>query len=269
VPVTAVEDSLLPGDPPPAPAAPQTEAEKLAAAKELIKQAEAAADPNSGKAWLLTDGVMGTGEKPGWFKAEKYKNVAEQAKAYAELEPRFGAFVGAPKDGKYAYTPPEGVEVKMDHPLMTEFNKWAASKQLSQDGYNEVLGMLVQYEAANMPSIEDLKAGVGENADTRIAAVAQWGKANLGEDYNLLRQATSGKNAAVTIKILEKIIAKTTQTRIPNVGDDVTGGANAAGLEAVKAEHAKKGPDGKLLVNSDPRHRAKVDQMYRDHFAGV
>ena len=78
-PAAPAAESLIPDDPAPPPAAPQSEAEKIAAAKELIAKAEAAADPNGGKAWLLTEGVMGVGEKPAWFKADKYRNVAEQA----------------------------------------------------------------------------------------------------------------------------------------------------------------------------------------------
>ena len=44
---------------------------------------------------------------PEWYKADKYKSVAEQAKAYTELEKKFGGFTGAPKDG---YSVVEGVE---------------------------------------------------------------------------------------------------------------------------------------------------------------
>jgi hypothetical protein len=262
-------ESLLPeGDVPPPAAAPQTDAEKLVAAKALIAAAEAAADPNGGKAWLLKDGVMGEGEKPAWFKNDKYKTVAAQAEAYTALESRFGSFVGAPKDGKYEFKAPEGVTVDMAHPLMGEFNKWATAKQLSQEGYQEIMGMLVQYEAAQAPKMADIKARLGENADTRIAAVATWGKANLGNDgYATLRAATSGANADAVFKVLEQVIAKTAQVRMPKPGPDVPGGAPGSGLAAITAAHGKKGPDGKPLVYSDPNYAREVDQMYRDYYA--
>lgn len=261
---------MLPGDPPAPAAAPATEAEKIEAARKLVKEADAAADPNSGKAWLLGDGVMGTGEKPGWFKADKYKTVAAQAEAYTALESRFGSFVGAPKEGKYEFKPPDGVEIAMDHPLMQEFTKWASSKQLSQEGYTELLGMLVQYEAAHAPNMGEIKQNLGENADARITAVAQWGKANLGaEGYATLRTATSGKNADAVFKVLEQVIAKTSQTRMPKPGEDVPGGQPGAGLATVHAEHGKRDSKGGLLVDSDQNHRRKVDQMYRDYYAGA
>jgi len=36
--------------------------------------------------YFLTDGIKGSGDSPEWYKADKYKSVAEQAKAYTELE---------------------------------------------------------------------------------------------------------------------------------------------------------------------------------------
>ena len=51
--------------------------------------------------YLFADGVVGEGDAPEWFKADKYKTVSDQAKAYVELESKFGGFKGAPKEGKY------------------------------------------------------------------------------------------------------------------------------------------------------------------------
>ena len=45
--------------------------------------------------WLWGDEVPGTGEAPEWFNGAKYKSVAEQAKAYPELEKKFGSFTDA------------------------------------------------------------------------------------------------------------------------------------------------------------------------------
>lgn len=251
---------------------PQTEAEKLAAARSLIEAAEKAADPNSGQAWLLTDGVMGVGAKPAWFKGDKYKTVTAQAEAYTALETRFGGFVGAPKNDKgevaYAFTPPEGVTVKMDHPIMTEFTKWAGTKQLSQEGYNELLGMLVQYEQAQVPTLETLKGRLGENADARIGAVSGWAKANLdAEGFAAVRGAASGQNADVVFRALEAVIAKTATVRVPRVSDDVQGAQPSAGADAIKALQAQKGPDGQRLYGKDKAHTDRVNKAWLDFHA--
>lgn len=58
-----------------------------------------AANPQLGEGeYFLTEGIKGAGDTPEWFKADKYKSIADQAKAYTELEKRFGGFKGAPKD---------------------------------------------------------------------------------------------------------------------------------------------------------------------------
>ena len=59
-----------------------------------------AAEPTLGEGeFFLSEGIKGVGDLPEWYKADKYKSIAEQAKAYTELEKKFGGFTGAPKDG--------------------------------------------------------------------------------------------------------------------------------------------------------------------------
>lgn len=256
----AAIDSLLPADPGAAPAAPA--AAPVAPA--------APVDPNSPNAWVLAEGVLGNGEKPSWFKNDKYASVAKQAEAYTALESRFGSFVGAPKDGRYEFKAPEGVavDIKNDHPLITEFTTWAGKNQLSQDGYNTLLGMMAQYEASQLPNMTNVKAQLGENADTRIQAVAAWGKANLGpEGYATFREATSGANAAAVFKVVEAVVAKTKQVPMPRVGGDLPA-AQPGGLAAIKAAQGKVGPDGKTrLWDSSPAYRVEVEKQYADYFA--
>lgn len=268
-------ESLIPEDPAPPAAAPQTDAEKLAAAQELVKQAAAAADPNSGKAWLLHEGVMGQGEKPGWFKSDKYKTVSAQAEAYTALESRFGSFKGAPKNekGEVAYTPftpPEGIDVKFDHPMMQGFATWAGANQLSQEGYNELLGQLMQYEAAQAPNMTAIKGRLGENADSRISTAAAWVKANLGaEGFATFRSATSDKNADAVFKMTEMLIGKTSQFKMPKPGDDVPGGTGGDQLDKIKADHGEKLADGRYRKDVDPAFAANISKRYRDYYAAA
>jgi hypothetical protein len=227
-------------------------------------------DPNSPDAWLLAEGVQGPGKRPEWFKNDKYRSVEDQAKAYPELEKRFGAFVGAPKDGKYTFTPPEGLPHTIDeaHPLTGDFNKWATEHQLSQGGYNELMGMLLQYEISHQPDLGAIKTGLGEKADERITAVAQWGQANLDAGgYKALREATSGANAAAVFTVLEALIGKTRQVKLPPPGADVSG-AQADKLAAINAKKAVKNPDGKSLrYFTDEQYRAGIDKELNAYYA--
>lgn len=267
-PVAAAEPSLL-GEPitPPAPV-PLTEAETLAAARALVTAAEEAANPNNaGKAWLLNEGVMGVGEKPAWFKQDKYLTVAKQAEAYPDLEKRFGSFTGAPKDGKYEFKPPENVVWRADDPLAKGFADWAAKNQLSQSGYTELLGQLSQFVASQAPDIAAIKARLGENADARITAVKNWAGANLdAESQAALMDATRGAQADRVLTVLEKVIAKTAQIRMPKLGADVPGGQSVAGTAAIETMQGQKGPDGKRLYGTDKVHTAAVNKAWQDYY---
>lgn len=267
----------------PAPAAtPAAEPAKSAPPASLLPEASAVtAEPAAPSApatpapavnqdapeWFLADGVKGTGQAPEWYKADKYKTVQAQAEAYASLEKRFGAFTGAPKDGKYEFKMPEGVtgELEADHPLLKKFGDWAKENQLSNDGYNAVLGMLAEYEAGLAPDIGAIRESLGKDGADRINAIAAWAKANIPGEYDLFREATSGANAAAVFKLAETLIGKSKQIALPKPGEDVVGSI-PGGEAAINAAQGKLGPDGRRLYETDPVYRAKVEKMRMDYY---
>jgi hypothetical protein len=220
--------------------------------------------------------VPGKDAKPEWFKGEKYKSVEEQAKAYPELEKRLGSFTGAPADGKYEFTMPEGItgEFDVEHPIYKGFTDWAAKNQLSGKGYNELLGMFAQYEASVAPDMGRIKSELGDNADARINSASAWAKANLGnEGFETFRAATAGANAAAVFQVIESVIAKTRQVALPQPGNENPAGgapAQATPEAAIQAERSKLGANGQPLYFSPTAegqaHRAKVDKMQNEYF---
>ena len=271
-PAPAAVAAATPTDPTPTPVA-------VAPAVKSIIPEEPAADPtpdptpdpkpDDGPEWFFADGVKGVGKMPEWYKADKYKTLAAQAEAYSHLEKRLGAFVGAPKDGKYEMpAPPEGVDGAFDaeHPLFSTFTSWAAENQVSQKAYGDLLGMFAQYEAAQTPSMSDVKAELGADADARINRVSIWAKANLtGEEFNAFRSAMSDRNAAQVFRAVEAVVAKTRQPAVAKPGegnDSVVRG----GLDAIAELQAKVGPDGKLLYNTDPKYRAMIEKKRVEYF---
>lgn len=264
-------DSLLPEPAAPAatpaPAAPATPAAPAAVAPATpaaTPPAPAATPPADPPKWFYGDGTPGKGEPPAWYLADKYKTVEAQAQAYPELAKRFGAFVGAPKEGYKLELPADlGVtaEFEADNPLLTEFREWAQGAQLSQQGFSQVLGMLAKYEAAQQPDMAQIKTEIGERADERLTAVAQWGKANLEPAvYNELRTAMSGANAAIVFKAVEAIVNKTRQPATPKPGDDVVA-AQLQGEAAIKAKMAERDASGQLKFMTDPVFRNQVEQQ--------
>lgn len=258
-PAPVVAASLLPDNP------------EAAAAAAPAPAAEAPKPEASHPEWLLADGTKGTGAAPEWYKADKYKTVAEQAKAYGELEKRFGTFKGAPKDGKYEVPKmPDGIEGEflVDVPVFEELTKWGIEKGLSQEGYSDLLGMVARYEAYMAPNMEEIKKDMGPNADARIANAAQYLKANLdAEGYKAAQAALGQKNAGEVLSVIEALIAKN-RVVVPKPGVDVSD-AQGSGLAAIDAMRAKLGPDGKRLFDSDPVWRAECEKALFDHFANA
>lgn len=262
----------------PAAAAP-TPQMTLAEAQKIVEAARLAADPNSGAAWNWNDTTPGKGERPAWFKADKYKSVEAQAAAYPDLEKRFGAFTGAPKDGKYVIPQVEvdgkpvfqikvgddTIDVDPTHPILQEFNKVAAESQLSQQGYDKFLGLMAHYVASLEPDMAEQKAALGPNADARISAVAQWAQNNLDANgFQLFRTATSGENAAVNFALMEQLIAKTGDVKLPAPGQDVVQPKGVT-RETIVEMQGKKNEKGQRLYEIDPAYRRTVDQAWQQY----
>jgi len=105
-----------------------------------------------------------------------------------------------------------------------------------------------------------IKVEIGERADERLAAVAQWGKANLDTStYDVLRAAMSGTNAAVVFKAVESLVNKTRQPATPKPGADVAA-AQVQGEAAIKAKMAVRDESGGLKFMNDPAYRAQVEK---------
>lgn len=226
---------------------------------------------DDGTGWFLYDGVKGQGDMPAWFKADKYKTVAAQAEAYAHLEKRLGAFAGAPKEGKYEAPPlPEGIEGEFltDHPVFDAFTKWALENQVSQKGYNDVLGMLAVYEASQAPDFEASKKEIGADANARIEAVSLWAKANLDADnYKGYVEALGGPNAAAVFKTIEAITAKARQPARAKPGD-IGGDEPVSPLAEIASLQAKVNPaTGRRFYEEDAAYRVNVEKKRAAYFA--
>ncbi len=248
---------------PAAPAAPAVAPVSLIDAPAVPAAPAALIDGVPGEAkWYLSEGVAGQGEAPDWFKADKYKSVDEQAKAYVGLEKRFGAFTGSPEDGVYKINLPSDVPLEFDtgHSLFQELNKWASDSQLSQEAYDGIISMFSRYEASVMPDMMEIKKELGDGADARLSSVTQWAKSNLSEDlYKSFRNAQTQSNAADTFKVIEAVIAKTRAVALPGPDDDVPG-AVPTGLEEINAMQAA------LVTEGEHKGQRKyaVDQDYRE-----
>ena len=205
--------------------------------------------------YFLSDGIKGSGDTPDWYKGDKYKSVAEQAKAYTELEKKFGGFAGAPKDG---YSGPEGIEG--DDALLQELTEFATKTNMSQEAFGDAWELLsAQGQAVEQVSQEQEIASLGDNAQERIKNVEGYLKNNL--DADVYEEVRSLVTDARSIKLVEHMVRATAPARLPIDGGDHPSGMTWADVES---EMFKKTDSGQLLRSIDSNHEAKIQKMMQD-----
>lgn len=200
--------------------------------------------------FLWADGLAGEGEAPEWYKADKYKSVSEQAKAYNDLEKRFGGFTGSPE----SYELPEGVDA--EDTFVQMLSEIGTSANMNQETFAKVyeLGEQLLEANAGINKEKEMEA-LGDNAEERIANVDSFLKNNLGDDYERLM---GGVNSAATVELVEKLIAKTAPAKLPT-GNSVP--VNVPTQADIDAMMSKTDPDtGRNLYQSSEAYRNKVRQ---------
>ena len=230
--------------------------EQVVESNDTLNSLVDAAEPTLGEGeYFLSDNVKGVGEMPEWYKADKYKSVAEQAKAYTELEKKFGGFTGAPKDG---YALAEGVE--SDDALWAELVEFGTKTNMSQSAMNEAWELLTaQEQAIEEVSVEAEMEKLGDNAVERIKVVEQYMKNNLdGDTYERLRYAV---NSAEAVELVEALVKSTAPAKLPIDGYVEPGGIEWSDIEA---EMFRKDENGNLLRSVDINHERKIQRMMKE-----
>jgi hypothetical protein len=200
----------------------------------------------------------GTEERPEWL-ASKFKSVQDQAKAYKELESRFGGFTGAP-DGDYELSVPEGIggEFDLKDPRLAWFQDSARKSGMSQDSFTELLHGFVQSEIDARPDPAAEIQSMGPDAQARLKAMEDWGRANLdAEQFEGFRGLVT---SAAQAQAMEAVLTHTREAKIPRPTDPKSTESTAEDLRTMRYA---KDEFGHLKMN-DPAYRKKVDQAYED-----
>lgn len=232
-----------------------------------------------GEGWLWNEGVPATGERPGWYKADKYKSVAEQAAALPGLEAKLGpaaAFFGSPADGVYKMPAmPAGVtgEWDIESPLTKSFLEFAKTEGLSQAGvdklatfYAKAMGAEVQ---AGEASLAEAIGKLGENVGARIEAVKTYVTSKVGAEGFAALDEALGTNVAA-FKAFEQLIGGVANDpRLASGGGTTSLGFTRADIEREQFKTYDDGPNkGQRVYEVDTEHRKKVDDMWRKLFPG-
>jgi hypothetical protein len=240
-----------------------------------------------GDAWMWAENVPGSGTRPPWLKADKYKTVDAQARAAVELETKLGPaaeFFGAPKNDKgeaVAYALPEikndkgevVFEWDAEDPRVKGFQEFATKRGLSQKGFDEILswyaGVEGEQHAAAELELSDALGKLGNNVAARVSAVQKYVTAQVGEEGFAALDGALGTNVEA-FKAFEKLIAlQANDARLAGSGGKPGVGFSKADIQAEQFKVYADGPlKGQKLYDHDANHRAKVDGMWSQLFPG-
>lgn len=116
--------------------------------------------------WYWADGMPGAGDRPEYLDA-RYKSLADQAKAYKELEKKFSAMSGAPDE----YDLGNLNDLKEDASVQ-ELLAYAKDNKLSQEGVSKFFHTFDKL--APTVDVEAELAKLGPNAKEITSAVETW-----------------------------------------------------------------------------------------------
>lgn len=246
-------------------AADTGDADAVAAALAVGGDAAAATDGerDEAKTWALADGVDGEGDAPEWFKGDKYKSVSEQAKAYNELEGKFGSFTGAPDEYGVFLSDElkeQGIEIAADDPIMEEAMKFAKDSSMNQEGFNNMVNLYAMTKIAENNAMEESKVeeikSLGANAQTRLDNLSKWGKANMSDDqYAGFEEMLT---TASSVQAVERLIS---MTRAAPLSPDGVQKASSVSSEELKAMQFEKDEHGNRRIQTDPDFKARYNKL--------
>ena len=225
-------------------------------------------------AWSYAENISGEGEAPEWFKADKYSTVSDQAKAYKDLEGKFGAFTGAPESYEFALSEQlteKGIELDGESPLITQFTEMAKESNMSQDMANKLVNMFVESQHADGLAGEDAEEArvteqmglLGDSAQQRVDNISNWAKANLTpEQVEGLADATT---TAAGVQAVEALIAKSRNTSMQT--NDINP-ASAVDMAEIQKLQFALDDNGNRKMAVDPAYRKMVQDKLAQALPG-
>lgn len=135
--------------------------------------------------WYYDETLPGQGERPEWLKS-KYKSAADQAKAYNELEKKFGAFKGAPDE--YSLEIPDMPDMKFDkeNPFIKGFLEDAKKNNVSQEYATSLLKTYADMYTASQPDPQKELEKLGANAKHDIQILDRWAANSFSKEEHVV-----------------------------------------------------------------------------------
>jgi len=209
------------------------------------------------------------------FVLDKYKaegrsdsdSAIEQAKAYGELQSKFGSFTGAPEEYEMALSEGLAEHVNLedykDDPLMNDYKELAKEMGINNEGFNKFVEMHFKQQIADSEAMDTVRAeemkALGPDAERRLENVSDWAKFNL--DAAQGDALSSMLTSASAVGAIEALIAKT--RNVQQTAQQPS--APAITHEQIQEMMFAKDQYGNPKMNQ-PEYRAEVDKMYEQRF---
>ena len=197
--------------------------------------------------WYYDKDIKGTGERPEWLKTSKYATAMDQAKAYAEVEKKLGAFKGAPDAYDLTLEGHPDIKFSAEDPMLKDFLDNAKKNGVSQEYVTELLTTYAHAMTANIPDVDAEIAALGPNGKEDINILAQWGNSTFTpEEFGVFKSLLT---TAASVRFFEKIRGLTTGSDIAPPGSNIT---------ARETEQQVRDAVSDPRYDTDPNFRAEV-----------
>jgi len=223
--------------------------------------ADMVGDNSTAPDWLITDKYM-TGER------SIEEATQEQAKAYPELQSKFGAFTGAPENYDISLTDAvkeAGGELDMEDGLLVQAMEFAKNSNMSNDSFNELVNIFQMSQIADNNALTEQRESemksLGPNAEARINNINAWANKNMSAaDVAGLQEVAT---TASGVQAIEQLISK---TRNAPVAVDNAQPSAVMSTEEIQTAQFAKNEHGQLKMAVDPEYRRKVEAMYQTKY---
>lgn len=168
--------------------------------------------------WYLTADVKGEGARPEYLQ-NKYNNMEEQAKAYPELQAKFGAHSGAPPQYEMDFLKECALPVDPHDPLITGWIEVCKKNETNQQGFEDSVNAYVDARKRDYPNPEEEFKKMGPRAQEDINTIRQWAVNTLDADEtaDILNFLTT----ASRVSLFQKARNASQPAVLPSHGTDV------------------------------------------------
>ncbi|MCP4090274.1 MAG: hypothetical protein GY746_10830 [Gammaproteobacteria bacterium] len=188
------------------------------------------------------------------------ESAFEQAKAYGELQKRFGGFTGAPEEYELSLSEKAselGVEMDMDSPIFSEMMEVAKELNMSNEAFNQFSEVMVKNALAEKMAFEENLVKEIEslhNGSARIEQINGFVEANLSPEA--VEAFQEMPQSAAQVEAIEQLIG------LVKGGSNAPTEANTFDIsdEEIKSMQFEKDEFGNRRLHSDPAFRAEYQR---------